>query len=241
MNTKTQAQTFLEHLLMSRRGLGYLVGAPVALLLGAFAWLHATTPDGAAVLSVPAPAPTDRREPADASPFAARTPSATTQSAASSLRAQTVEVAAGEPQPILGQFITLREVREVRGEAGNGPIRNIEFVFRPGILPRRLFDDHDKVIAHYAPIDRNVPGAGATTVFFLYTVIQHDTDGDGWLGERDKFNIAISRPDGSRYRVLAYNVDELVEYRDDPVENTLHLTYRANGDLIRRSYLLAGL
>src|SRR5690242_5023145 len=51
-----------------------------------------------------------------------------------------------EEKPILGQFMRIREIRENDGSGGEGAIRNLEIVFREGILPGKVFPDNRQVI-----------------------------------------------------------------------------------------------
>ena len=47
-----------------------------------------------------------------------------------------------EEKPILGQYMRIREIRESDGSGGEGAIRNLEIVFREGILPGKVFPDN---------------------------------------------------------------------------------------------------
>jgi hypothetical protein len=145
-----------------------------------------------------------------------------------------------EEKPILGQFMRIREIRESDGSGGEGAIRNLEIVFREGILPGKVFPDNSQVILKYDQLARNVVGYGAASVFFLYEVVTHDTNGDGMLSDLDAITVGVSRPTGHEYKVLVTNVDEVLGYEDVPEdEDTLSLTVRIGGEVITRVYSLS--
>ncbi|MBB3061782.1 hypothetical protein [Microbulbifer rhizosphaerae] len=146
-----------------------------------------------------------------------------------------VQLAAGEEVQILGQKLRLREVRD---SAGSGEIRNLEFVFRRGILPRRLFDDSRNLIVNYRQLYRNNVGYGAAAIFLYYEVITRDSDGDGLLSYRDGVDVAVSRPDGSEYRVLDQNLERVIGVEYFPAENVLQLELEADGLKSNRTYAL---
>jgi hypothetical protein len=145
-----------------------------------------------------------------------------------------------EEKPILGQFMRLREIRESDGSGGEGAIRNLEIVFREGILPGKVFPDNRQVILKYDQLTRNMVGDGAASVFFLYEVVTHDTNGDGMLSDLDAITVGVSRPTGHEYKVLVTNVDEVLSYEDVPEdEDTLSLSVRIGGEVVMRVYSLS--
>jgi hypothetical protein len=145
-----------------------------------------------------------------------------------------------EEKPILGQFMRIREIRESDGSGGEGAIRNLEIVFREGILPAKLFPDNRQVILKYDQLARNMVGYGAATVFFLYEVVTRDTNGDGMLSDLDTITVGVSRPTGLEYKVLVTNVDEVVGYEDVPEdEDTLNLSVRIGDEVVTRVYSLS--
>lgn len=143
-------------------------------------------------------------------------------------------VEAGEEKPILGQFMRVREIRD----DGDGRLRNLEFVFREGILPQMLFPDNRQVIVKYDQLARNMVGYGAATAFFYYEIVTRDTNGDGTFSELDAVTVAVSRPTGWEYRVLERNVDEVLAYEDLPEEEALRLSIRIGGEELTRVYPL---
>lgn len=141
---------------------------------------------------------------------------------------------AGVETAIVGQFMRIRELRDAEG----GALRNLEFVFRPGILPRRLFDSSNQLIVGYRQLYRNSVGYGAATVFLLYQVVSGDSDDDGQLTSRDKVDLAVSRPDGSGYRVLATSLENLVEIEHFPVDGRVDVVLIEREKRVIRSYKL---
>jgi hypothetical protein len=145
-----------------------------------------------------------------------------------------------EEKPILGQFMRIREIRENDGSGGEGAIRNLEIVFREGILPGKVFPDNRQVILKYDQLARNIVGYGAATVFFLFEVVTRDTNGDGMLSDLDAITVGVSRPTGQEYKVLVTNVEEVVGYEDVPEdEDTLNLSVRIGGEVVTRVYSLS--
>lgn len=143
-------------------------------------------------------------------------------------------VETSEEKPILGQFMRVREIRD----DGDGRLRNLEFVFREGILPQMLFPDNRQVIVKYDQLARNMVGYGAATAFFYYEIVTRDTNGDGAFSELDAVTVAVSRPTGWEYRVLERNVDEVLAYEDLPEEEALRLSMRIGGEELTRVYPL---
>ncbi|MGL6161504.1 hypothetical protein [Microbulbifer sp.] len=146
-----------------------------------------------------------------------------------------VQLAVGEEVEILGQKLRLREVRD---SAGSGEIRNLEFVFRRGILPQRLFDDNRNLVVNYRQLYRNSVGYGAAAIFLYYEVVSRDSDGDGLLSYRDGVDVAVSRPDGSEYRVLDRNLERVIGVEYFPAENVLQLELEVDGLKSSRTYAL---
>jgi hypothetical protein len=147
-----------------------------------------------------------------------------------------------EEKPILGQFMRVREIRENDDGSDDGAIRNLEIVFREGILPNKLFPDNRQVILRYDQLARNMVGYGAATIFFFYEIVTHDTNGDGMLSDLDAITVAVSRPTGREYRVLVSNVDEVLGYEDLPEEeDTLSLRMRIGGEEVTNVYSLTGM
>jgi hypothetical protein len=144
----------------------------------------------------------------------------------------------GEEIPIVGQFVRVRELRRESGDFSPGPIRNLEFVFRPGILPRRLFDDSRNLIVNYRQLYRNSVGYGAATHFFYYEVVSRDSDGDGLLSQWDRVDVAVSRPDGSGYRVLDRDLEAVLGVEHFAAENILWLEVVEGGGRGSRVYSL---
>jgi hypothetical protein len=145
-----------------------------------------------------------------------------------------------EEKPILGQFMRIREIRESDGSGGEGAIRNLEFVFREGILPGKLFPDNRQVILKYDQLARNMVGDGAASVFFLYQVVSRDTNGDGMLSDLDAITVGVSRPTGQEYMVLVTNVDEVLGYEDVPEDaDTLSLSVRIGEEVVTSVYALS--
>jgi hypothetical protein len=145
-----------------------------------------------------------------------------------------------EEKPILGQFMRVREIRESDGTGGDGAIRNLEIVFREGILPGKVFPDNRQIILKYDQLARNMVGYGAACVFFLYQVVTHDTNGDGMLSDLDSITVGVSRPTGHEYKVLVTNVDEVLAYEDMPEdEDTLRLSVRIGGEVVTQVYSLS--
>lgn len=232
---------------MTKKGIGYLVFAPVALLIAGFIFILTQTGTETATVfknekasndghsSTPGPNVSNRSQPPTATTRQSR-PAPSSEPAAPSPAA----VQTGEETPIIGQFMRVREIRE-SSDDGQGAIRNMKFVFRPGIMPHMLFENNNQVILEYEQLHRNMVGSGAKTAFFFYKVIQQDTNGDGTLSRGDRFNVAISRPDGGNYRVLAFNVDEVVGYEDLPMQNAIRLKVKLHGKTIERTYSLEGM
>jgi hypothetical protein len=143
-----------------------------------------------------------------------------------------------EEKPILGQFMRVHEIRENNDGDGDGPLRNMEFVFRQGILPQMLFPTNGQVILRYDQLARNMVGFGAATAFFYYEIVTHDTNGDGLYTDLDAITVAVSRPTGNEYLVLASNVEEVLAYEDLPEDDALRLTFRTGGEEVTRVYSL---
>lgn len=144
-------------------------------------------------------------------------------------------VDAGETLPILGQSLKLRELRSADGE-----LRNLEFVFRRGILPRRLFPSTRQLIDSYRPLYRNSVGYGAATVLFLYQLVREDRNGDGRLTRLDGVDLAISRPDGSGFRILDRGLQTVMEVEHFPAQDRLRLAVEVDGARESREYALSG-
>jgi hypothetical protein len=153
---------------------------------------------------------------------------------------ETSAVEYSEEKPILGQFMRVLEIRENNNGNGDGPIRNMEFVFREGILPQMLFPGNGQVILKYDQLARNIVGFGAATAFFYYEIVTHDTNGDGIFSDLDAITVAISRPTGAEYRVLASNVEAVLAYEDLPEDEALRLILRIGGKEVTRVYSLSG-
>ncbi|WGL16484.1 hypothetical protein PVT68_17190 [Microbulbifer bruguierae] len=146
------------------------------------------------------------------------------------------EVLAVKSVDLLGISIQLRELHA--GAAGDGPIRNIEFFIRDGILPRRLFSNNTQIVTGYWPLYHNNVGYGATTVRILYQLLDQDTNGDGKLTEEDRKSLAFSLPDGSGYRMLDRDTGEIIDmtYLSDFGE--LQLEFLREDDVHKRVYSL---
>ncbi|MCW8128001.1 hypothetical protein [Microbulbifer halophilus] len=144
------------------------------------------------------------------------------------------ELSAGQPQPIVGQSLQLREMR---GEGG--ALRNLEFVFRRGVLPRQLFNDGRQLIASYRPLHRNSVGYGASTIFFLYQLVREDRNGDGRLTPADGIDLGISRPDGSDFRILDRALEQVEGIEHFPARGRLQVAVRVDGARESREYALS--
>lgn len=144
-----------------------------------------------------------------------------------------------EPQKILGQKLHTREIRLIEE---NGPpdgfVRDIEFVFRPGILPKRLFQHTRFIILKYDQLYQNDVGKGARTVRFYFESVTEDSNGDGTLSTLDKREVGVSYPDGSKYRKLISGVDKVMAYEYLEVENALKLTIQVNNQLTTHTFPL---
>jgi hypothetical protein len=143
----------------------------------------------------------------------------------------TVEVS--EEKPVLGQFMRVHEIYDA-----DGRLRNLQFVFREGILPQMLFPNNRQLIIKYDQLARNMVGFGAATAYFYYEIVTHDTNGDGVFSEQDAITVAISRPTGWEYQTLERNVQEVLAYEDLPEDEALRLTFRINGKEVTRVYPL---
>lgn len=176
------------------------------------------------------PVATDTRvgKASSASPTAGTTPSS-----GPPLQPDT-SLSAGQPQPIVGQSLQLREMR-----GGDGALRNIEFVFRRGVLPRQLFDDGRQLIANYRPLHRNSVGYGASTIFFLYQLVREDRNGDGRLTPADGIDLGISRPDGSEFRILDRGLQQVEGVEHFPARDRLQVAVRVDGARESREYALS--
>ena len=138
-----------------------------------------------------------------------------------------------EKQPILGQSLHTREIK-VSGEDEH--VRDLEFVFRPGILPNRLFKHTEHIILKYDQLHKNDVGHGAMTVRFYFEIITADNNSDGLLSSADKREIGISYPDGSNYTKLISGVDEVISHEYMPVDNALVLTMQIDDQIVRQTY-----
>lgn len=238
----------MESIVMTKKGIAYLVVAPAIALVAGFALLSTYTGTDKPVSfddKEAASSPSDTAEaPAADAPLQAPAESGAAEAGSGeseSAEPEPVAVDTTEEQSVIGQFMRFKEIRETEDGAPEGAIRNMKFVFRPGIVPSMLFENNNQVILKYEQLHRNMVGSGAKTAFFYYEVVRRDTNGDGKLSHGDKFNVAISRPDGNNYRVLAYNVDEVVEYEDMPVENQIRLVVKIQGKEIEKTYSLEGM
>lgn len=142
-------------------------------------------------------------------------------------------VEASEEKPILGQFMRVHEIYDEEGR-----LRNLQFVFREGILPQMLFPDNRQLIIKYDQLARNMVGFGAATTYFYYEIVTNDTNGDGVFSEKDAITVAVSRPTGWEYQVLERNVQEVLAYEDLPEDEALRLTLRLDGKELTRVYPL---
>jgi hypothetical protein len=149
-----------------------------------------------------------------------------------------VEVSVMEEQPVLGTILHVREVREAQDDSGQGAIRNLEFTFRPGVLPRRLFGNNKNVLLNYDQLYKNDVGAGAVTIRFYYEIVTADTNGDGILSGEDKFDVAVSYADGSGYVTLVSNVDKVLEHEQIPPGTSLRLVLQLGDKIVERVYSL---
>ena len=143
----------------------------------------------------------------------------------------TVEVS--EEKPILGQFMRVNEIYDAEGQ-----LRNLQFVFREGILPQKLFPDNRQLITKYDQLARNMVGFGAATTYFYYEIVTQDTNRDGIFSGQDAITVAVSRPTGWEYQVLERNVQEVLAYEDLPEDEALRLTLRMDGKEVTRVYPL---
>ena len=144
----------------------------------------------------------------------------------------------GLEQPVLGKKFHLREIRLTETGVKDAPIRDMEFLFRGGILPKRLFGNTGHIIVRYGPLQRNVIGSGAVTTRFYYEIVSQDSNGDGRLSSADKHDVAVSFPDGSSLTTLVSAVDEVLDYQYKPVKNSLNLTLRFGDRIENREYSL---
>lgn len=144
-----------------------------------------------------------------------------------------------DEQPILGSFVRVRAVREQTDDSEAGAVRDLEFLFRPGILPKRLFENNDNVILKYDQLFKNDVGTGAVAIRFYYEVVTTDTNGDGILSGEDEFDIGVSYIDGGGYTTLASNVENVLVYEQSAGGLELQLTLQLAGDeLVKRVYSL---
>lgn len=143
----------------------------------------------------------------------------------------------GESQPVLGQNLSIREIRSSEGTEQEHP-QDIEFVFRKGILPKRLFEHTHYIIANYDQLQKNDVGSGAVTIRFYYEVVARDSNGDGVLSLLDQREVGVSFPDGSYYTSLVKGVDEVVAYEFLPVDIALRLTLRFGNKIVIQTYSL---
>lgn len=139
---------------------------------------------------------------------------------------------------LLGVSIQLRELRTENDDPSGG-IRNVEFFIRDGIRPKRLFEGSAQVIKNYWPLYHNNVGYGAVTVKILYQFVEQDTNGDGTLSGEDQSSLAVSLPDGSHYRVLDRNIDEVIDMNYLSDYGELRLDVMAKGEVGQRVYSLA--
>lgn len=212
--------------MMNRQGIVYLALAGAAAVLLVI-YLYTLDPSAR---RQPAPA----AQPSNEAPApSSRPPAPAVAPAAEPDVPEPESVEISEEKPILGQFMRVREIRE-----SNGELRNLEFVFREGILPQTLFPDNRQVIVKYDQLARNMVGHGAATAYFYYEIVTHDTNGDGTFSELDSITVAVSRPTGWEYRVLERNVDEVLAYEDLPEEEALRLTMRIGNKELTRVYSL---
>lgn len=140
---------------------------------------------------------------------------------------------------LLGVSIQFRLLRESGSDAGGGPIRNVEFFIREGILPRKLFPGTSQIITHYWPLFHNNVGYGATTVRILYQFVPDDSNGDRLLDHSDRQQLATSLPDGSQFRVLDRDVGEVVDMAYLSELSELHVRFLIDGQQEQRIYSLA--
>ncbi len=143
-----------------------------------------------------------------------------------------------ERQPILGRRLHTREIRLAEEESGDNHIRDLEFVFRPGILPNRLFQHSRHIISNYDQLYKNEVGQGAMTVRFYFESITTDSNGDGILSDQDKREIGVSYPDGSNYTKLLSGIDQVISHEYLSIENALVLSMKINNQLITQTYSL---
>lgn len=127
---------------------------------------------------------------------------------------------AGNEVALLGQKVRLRELL-----SQDGDLINLEFVIRKGIRPRRLFEDGGQQILSYEELHYNNVGYGAATVWLLYQ-----------LQSAGGVEVAVSRPDGSEYRVLASDLEKVLDYEYFPAENSVRLDLLEGGSKISRNY-----
>jgi hypothetical protein len=149
-----------------------------------------------------------------------------------------VEVRVMEEKPVLGTILHVREVREAQDDSGEGAIRNLEFTFRPGVLPRRLFGNNKNVLLNYDQLYKNDVGAGAVTIRFYYEIVTADTNGDGILSGEDKLDVAVSYADGGGYVTLVSNVDKVLEHEQIPPGTSLRLVLQLGDKIVERVYSL---
>lgn len=149
-----------------------------------------------------------------------------------------VEVRVMEEQPVLGTILHVREVREAQDDAGQGAVRDLEFTYRPGILPRRLFGNNKNVLLNYDQLYKNDVGSGAVTIRFYYEIVTADTNGDGILSGDDKVDVAVSFADGGGYVTLVSNVERVLEHEQIPPGTSLRLVLQLGDRVVERIYSL---
>lgn len=231
-----------EEAVVTKKSTGFLIVIALAVTVGLLTVFHPRSNDVVAPVAAPPPASDQSagktvEEKTEPSAPVKRVEPAAAQETEEDASAP-VDVRLTEQEPVLGTFLHVREVREAQDDSGQGAIRNLEFVYRPGILPKRLFGDNKNVLLQYDQLYKNDVGSGAVTIRFYYEVVSADTNGDGILSGDDKVDVAVSFADGSGYTTLASNVDRVVEHEQIPPGTSLRLVLQLGDKIVERVYSL---
>ena len=107
--------------------------------------------------------------------------------------------------------------------------RNLLFIHAESLETRWLFPTHQQLILETSHLAKEAPAEKQEVLALLYEIVESDSDGDGKLNREDQLSLAISRADGSGYKVLAKGLMTVISKQlSDDDKRLLVLSQRDN-------------
>ena len=97
----------------------------------------------------------------------------------------------------------------IMSKRGSGTIRNVLFLAGDGTHSSWLFEKHSNLLTEIDELhQRDRP-----TKALYFEIVQTDSNGDGQLTEDDRFNVALSKPDGSGLTEILSDVVRVLSHQ----------------------------